>query len=292
VDAVESMRQPTREAEASDESQQRAADTGLIWGLSTALESDRADAARRRADDAEARLRDQALLFAEAEHKLKTSLGIVAGWARTLDDRWDELSEEIRREAVTTVRRTTDDLWAHCDAMLQELRTEVTVLASEPARLDLDAILAVATMGYAGAALAHRFVHVPAGPVWAWVDPASLQQILGHLFDNAVKYSPKGTTITVMACDQGDVAELHVIDEGIGLPEGIDVFAPFSRGRAQVPDNDSPGGVGLGLYVVRKLAEGMNGSIEAAAVATGGTEFVVRLRGGRLRTSGSDQLSG
>jgi signal transduction histidine kinase len=249
------------------------------------LESDRADAEGRRAQGLEARLRDQALLFAEAEHKLKTSLGIVAGWARTLDDRWDELPHEVRREAVATIRRTTDDLWVHCDAMLVELRSDVTIIDTEPVRLDLDAILAVATMGYAGAATAHRFVHVPGGQVWAWVDPASLQQVLGHLFDNAVKYSPTGSSITVRARDCGQTAEIDVADEGIGLPEGVDVFAPFTRGRAQAPDDGhGPGGVGLGLYVVRKLVEGMGGTIMATPNAGAGTTFTVRLLGGGLQT--------
>ena len=54
--------------------------------------------AARRAELAEERLRHQTLLFAEAEHKLKTALAIISGWASTLDDRWDNLSPEQRRE--------------------------------------------------------------------------------------------------------------------------------------------------------------------------------------------------
>jgi signal transduction histidine kinase len=293
MDALEGL--PKQQASADERGAEdvHLMDTGRIWGLSTALESQRADAAGRRADDAEARLRDQALLFAEAEHKLKTSLGVVAGWARTLDDRWDELSVEQRRYAVTTIRRTTDDLWVHCDAMLEELRTDVSILDLEPVRVDLDAILAVATMGYAGAATAHRIVHHPAKPVWAWVDPASLQQVIGHLLDNAVKYSPAGTTITVSAHSAGDVAELLVSDQGIGLPSGVDVFAPFVRGRVQAADHETePGGVGLGLYIVRKLVEAMHGSVLATPNRDGGSTFTVCLPGGRLRRKSDADFSG
>jgi signal transduction histidine kinase len=107
------------------------------------------------------------------------------------------------------------------------------------------------------------------------VDPAGLQQILGHLIENAVKYSPAGGTLRLRVAGQGGSVVIDVVDEGVGLPHGVDVFAAFQRG----PDHETSG-VGLGLYIVRNLVEGMGGKVTARSNAAGpGSTFTVVLPG-------------
>jgi signal transduction histidine kinase len=227
-----------------------------------------------RAEVAEERLRSQTLLRAEAEHRLRTSLTVITGWATTLDERWDQLGDDRRRTAVGIIRRASEDLSEEATRLLEDARTELLNLDADPVRLDLDAVLAVTTATFDGMSPGHVVEHVPSdGPVPVDADPAALQQVLGHLIENAVKYSPPGTRVTVGARSAGDEVVLEVSDEGLGVPEGIDLFAPFLRGA----EAEHLPGVGLGLHIVRNLCRSMGGEVTTRRNAGQGSTFTVHL---------------
>jgi len=96
-------------------------------------------------------------------------------------------------------------------------------------------------------------------------------QVLGHLIENAVKYSPTGSTVFVAARRDADDVVIDVTDQGVGIPDDIDVFAPFQRG-----DTDTEG-AGLGLYIVREIVRAHGGCVEARSTDSEGTTFVVTL---------------
>jgi signal transduction histidine kinase len=231
--------------------------------------------ARARVAAAEERLRSQTMLRAEAEHRLKTSLAVISGWATTLDERWDQLSEARRREGVSIIRRAGEELADQAASLLEDARAELLTLDAVPVRLDLAAVLDVTTKAFGGLSGDHLIEHVSSGgPLLVDVDPAALQQVVGHLIDNAVKYSADGTTVVVRAfVDEPGLVVLDVSDEGIGIPDDIDLFAPFLRGSAT---DDRPG-VGLGLYIVRNLVRAMGGEISARRNVGPGSTFTVRL---------------
>lgn len=221
--------------------------------------------------------RTQALLRAEAEHRLKTSLAVVTGWAATLDDDWDRLTDDLRRRAVGTIRRVSDEMAREAAGLLDQTRAELLTLDPEPVRLDLAAVLDATTEALGGLARDHAVVYEPAsGPVPTEVDPAGLQQVLGHLIENAVKYSADGTKVAVrvLADAERRQAVLEVRDEGAGIPLDRDIFSPFTRG----PHAEEVPGAGLGLYVVRNLVASMGGDVEAQCNSDGpGSTFRVRL---------------
>ncbi|HEX2038406.1 MAG TPA: HAMP domain-containing sensor histidine kinase [Acidimicrobiales bacterium] len=231
--------------------------------------------AARRAELAEERLRHQTLLFAEAEHKLKTSLAIISGWASTLDDRWEVLSPEQRRDGISTIRRSADTLAEQTRRLLEDAKVEMARLDLTRVELDLAEILRATTRAYDAVSSAHAIRADIVGPVRIVADPAGLQQVLGHLVDNAVKYSPDGGVVRLGARAVDERwAELTVSDEGIGIPEGIDLFAAFSQGPSAAGHR---GGVGLGLYIVHNLVEGMGGTVHATRNRDSGSTFTVRL---------------
>jgi signal transduction histidine kinase len=230
--------------------------------------------ARARAEAAEERLRSQSMLLAEAEHRLKTALAVITGWATTLDDRWEQLPEEQRRQGVAIIRRASEGMAEEARRLLDETRAELLSLDPEPVRLDLGAVLEVTTEAFGGTTSGHTVRYASGdGPVTVEVDPAALQQVLGHLIENAVKYSPPGSVVTVRAGAEGGRAVLEVCDQGPGIPDDVDLFAPFQRGEdtADVP------GVGLGLYVVRNLVRAMGGEVWGRRDEGGGSTFVVSL---------------
>jgi signal transduction histidine kinase len=135
-------------------------------------------------------------------------------------------------------------------------------------------VLDVTAHALDGASDVHRIVHTTAGAsVPIFVDPTALHEVLAHLVDNAIKYSPRDTVISLRAVPTvaGDVA-IDVVDEGVGVPDDVDLFAAFQRGT----DRDAPG-VGLGLYIVRNLVHAMGGEVIARRNADVGSTFTVTL---------------
>lgn len=229
--------------------------------------------ARARADAAEDRLRSQTMLLAEAEHRLKTALAVITGWAATLDDRWEQLEDARRREGVGIIRRASEGLADEAHRLLDDARAELLTIDADRVRLDLCAVLDVTTVAFGATPTRHAVVHATSGgSVPVDVDPAALQQVLGHLIENAVKYSPPNSRVTVRAIAEGESALLEVSDEGPGVPDDVDLFAPFQRGDV----HDAPG-VGLGLYLVRNLVRSMGGEVRARRDDGGGSTFVVSL---------------
>jgi CheY-like chemotaxis protein len=113
--------------------------------------------------------------------------------------------------------------------------------------------------------------------MWIDADPTRVEQILGNLLGNALKFTPEGGTITVSVAREGDQAVLRVADTGIGMsPELVArAFEPFVQGER--PLDRSHGGLGIGLTLVRRLAELHGGSAEAQSEGAGkGSVFTVR----------------
>ena len=211
---------------------------------------------------------------AQAEHRLKTSLSLISGWAATLDDAWDKLPEARRREGVAVLRRASDDLSEQTCRLLQQTRAELLALDLQPVMLDLAGMLDVVAHALDGSYDGYGVRHETSGsPVLVRVDPTAVHEVLAHLVDNAVKYSPPGTEVTLRVKIDAAAASvaLEVVDQGDGIQEDVDLFAPFQRGISGAP------GVGLGLYVVRNLVEAMGGDVSARRNAGIGSTFTVRL---------------
>ena len=108
-------------------------------------------------------------------------------------------------------------------------------------------------------------------------DRDRLEQVLGNLLENAVKYSPDGSDVTVTVEDRGDSFVTAVCDRGIGIPadELGQVFERFHRGR-QVSSTNY-GGLGLGLYITKQIIERHGGSIWVESKEGQGTTFYFSL---------------
>jgi len=105
-------------------------------------------------------------------------------------------------------------------------------------------------------------------------DASRIERIFGNLLENALRYSPKDSTVTVGIEEHGPFLLAFVDDEGPGLPPGAvpdRLFALFSKGK------DRPGKAGLGLYFCKITVERWGGTIGAETRKTGGSRFWFRL---------------
>src|SRR3954454_8581294 len=109
-------------------------------------------------------------------------------------------------------------------------------------------------------------------------NPDELHRMIRNLLENAVRHTPERTTIELTARRDGDQALLEVLDDGPGIPDGIEeqVFDRFIRGEGPT-DTVSGGGSGLGLAIVRAVAESHGGSVAAGRSTYGGARFSIRL---------------
>lgn len=185
------------------------------------------------------------------------------------------MSEPHTTTALDSIERNTDLLGEQINRLLEEARAEVKARDLHPEVLDVREALRAAVEGSAATTIG-RVRHVEdAREVPAYVDPEVLAQILGHLIDNATKYSPAGAPIVLQVRRAGEWVEVDVTDNGIGIPDDIDVFAAFQRGH-EAGVRASPG-VGLGLHIVRNLTRAMGGEVTARRNQDGGSTFTLRL---------------
>ena len=91
------------------------------------------------------------------------------------------------------------------------------------------------------------------------VDARAIAEVIYNLVENAAKYSPAGTTITITAASHGNAVLISVMDKGIGIPDEMreKVFEKFVR-----LDGEHSDGLGLGLAIARGIVEAQNGKIE------------------------------
>ena len=123
-----------------------------------------------------------------------------------------------------------------------------------------------------------RAAPLPPQPSMLWGDPARLRQIVLNLLSNAIKFTPPGGLVTVSLEDCGDAVEIAVADTGQGISAD---FLPFVFDRFRQADattTRSHGGLGLGLAIVRQLAELHGGAVRAESDGPGlGARFTIRL---------------
>jgi PAS domain S-box-containing protein len=229
-----------------------------------------------RAEEA-SRAKDEFL--ATASHELRTPLNAILGWARILRSGQVDPSayarglETIERNALAQVRLIED--------ILDGSRIITGKLHLEICPLDLAAVVRAALDAVRPAADAKGIgLIMTFEPEASRVagDPERLQQVVWNLANNAVKFTPKGGTVTVGLARSGAHIELTVTDTGQGISQAFlpHVFERFRQ--AEGSTTRRYGGLGLGLALVRHLVEAHGGTVHAESEGDGrGSRFVVLL---------------
>lgn len=212
------------------------------------------------------------LFLAVTSHELRTPITVVQGYASTLLTHWPELTDDERRESVDRIAERTRALAALVEQLLLGSRAG-SAAPHVAVEFDLAGVLRTAVAGFSTVTDSHSFVlEIEPDLPDAVGDPSSVEIVLGQLLENAVKYSPDGGQVAVSARSHDDAVVVEVADRGLGIPEG-EHAAVFDRFYQVGGERRRFGGVGLGLYIVRKLVEAQGGSVRALSRDGGGSCF-------------------
>lgn len=217
----------------------------------------------------------QRAFVADASHELRTPFAVLRGELE-LAGRPGRSGEELRA-AVASAAEEADRLTRITDDLLLLARGDEATLSLRVSRTDVARLLAQSAERAGGrtaeAGVTCR-VDAPAG-LTAVADAGRLRQAVDNLVDNAVRFAPRGSEVVISAGMAGPMLVIEVCDRGPGfpaafLPHAFERFARPDLGRAR----DS-GGAGLGLAIVRAIAQAHGGRAVAANRSGGGA--VVRL---------------
>lgn len=212
----------------------------------------------------------------EASHELRNPLAVIrTNLEVTLSD--PEASAEDLRHTAEVVERSSERMARLVDDLLVYARKGTLSLERDP--VDLSQLITdtaeefTAPAAAAGVHLAH---HAPVG-VWVTGDRLALRQALGNLLANALRYSPPGTTVRLRGGLEGQWAWMAVEDQGPGI-DPVDqerVFQRFWRGNPR--EGREQGRSGLGLTIVRQIAEAHGGEVKLVSQADHGSAFALWL---------------
>jgi signal transduction histidine kinase len=251
---------------------------GLLGRLvATAVQNIRAYAAERETVEELRRLSALRADFVSlVSHELRSPMAAVIGAARTLQERWRELSPEQRVSFLALISDETARLATLISDVLDTSRIEAGTFTYSFADVDLADLVreTVAAMGL-GQDEVSVVAWAPESVPAVRADRERLKQVLMNLVENAVKYSPAGGEVGVRAWADDGHALVSVEDRGPGIPReqhGL-IFEKF--GRANV-GGGKPGS-GLGLFIARSIVEAHGGTLLVRSAPGRGATFTVEL---------------
>jgi len=217
--------------------------------------------------------------LANVSHELRTPLQQILMFVQLL--RLGRTRSEAERErSLEIIETETHRLISLSNSVLAAAKSDAQVQSTP---VDVGEVARTAADFFAPLAQARKMrieLDIP-NPVVARGDPGALRQILINVLDNAAKYGPPGQTITIGARHDGKLVHLWVDDSGPGIPvsDRERVWKPFTRLGGTV--EDSTGGAGLGLSIVRGLATAMGAHADLVDAPTGGARFTLEMLASR-----------
>lgn len=212
-------------------------------------------------------------LIADISHQTKTPIANILLYTQLLGEQ--ELAPESQT-CISALEGQAQKLQSLIDVLVKTSRLENGIITLHPVSGKLDAVLQSAASQLLPKAEAKNInLKVEANGAEAVYDPKWTEEAVFNLLDNAVKYTPVGGSISVSTQMYQLFTCIRVADTGPGIPEEEQpkVFLRFYRGAA----HQAKEGVGIGLYLVRQIAEGQGGYVKVGKAENGGAVFSMYL---------------
>src|SRR6266508_1913167 len=204
---------------------------------------------------------DPLRVLAMVAHELRSPLAGITGTLATVQQRSKQLSPAEREELLGLAIAQA----ARLDRLIDQLLRAAAPTTTPPVAgqvVDAGQLVRDALRLAMLAHPARPFVADVEGALWVPADEDAIHAVLANLLDNAAKHTPAHTPVWVEAARRGQMAVLAVEDAGAGIPASVRsrIFAPLEQLH---PPGRPAGGVGLGLYIARRLARAQAGELLA-----------------------------
>jgi signal transduction histidine kinase len=241
------------------------------------VEHERRLVAEARREEAQTANEAKDQFLAMLGHELRNPLGAIASAASLLNA--PGAGPEMMARARGVIDRQIQHLCRLVDDLLDVSRVTSGKIVLDRKPLDLaDLVTSTVAMWRSAGRLDRHEVSVDVSPAWIDGDRTRIEQIVGNVLTNALKYTPAGGAVEVSVCRDRVEAVFRVRDTGIGISRAMlpRIFDLFTQGETGL--DRARGGLGIGLTLVRRLIELQGGTVTAESEGDGrGSTFTVRL---------------
>lgn len=208
-------------------------------------------------------------------HELRSPMAAVIGSARTLRQRWAELSAEQRDMLLALIGDEANRLAGLIADVLDTSRLEAGTFSFSFTDVDVGELVRESvTVARAGQEEVRLEARVDPGLPLVRGDRERLRQVVGNLIENAIKYSSAGDRVEVVARAENGTVSVDIRDQGPGIPleQQEEIFQKFVRAAG----SPKPGS-GLGLFIARSIAEAHGGELHVRSAPDQGATFTLSL---------------
>ena len=217
----------------------------------------------------------QQQFVSNASHELRTPVTVIRGYSDVLA-RWGSNDPEIFKESVEAIQSETENMQQLIEQLLFLARSDQNRQPLNMQPLELSELVEDVFHKLKKTTHSHNIKMIQNDAAMVYVDKVTMKQMLRIFLENAVKYTPKGGTITLNSVKSGDYVKLSVSDTGIGIAKEHQskIFERFFRVNASSSEH-KVSGTGLGLSIAKWVADQHNSKIEISSELGKGTTISV-----------------
>lgn len=223
----------------------------------------------------------RATLLSSISHDLRTPLASIEGSGTALLEGDPALSAVGRRDLLETIVEEAQRMTRMVNNLLDMVRVEAGAVTTRRSWVPIEEVIGVARLRLDAQLADHPVeVRLPAEPLLAPIDELLIEQVLVNLLENAARYTPPGTPVTIAGWRAGTEVVIEVADRGPGIPVGEEeaVFRKFYRlGGTRGANDGRSAGTGLGLAICRGVVMAHGGRIWVEPHVGGGAAFRIAL---------------
>jgi two-component system, OmpR family, sensor histidine kinase KdpD len=215
-------------------------------------------------------------LLNSISHDLRSPLASITGILSSLKEQETGLSEQAKQELLTTASEEATRLNRFVTNLLNMTRLEAGVVTLKKEPCDVQDLISCA-LAQLDPQLNNRavYIHLPPDLPLVAMDMVLMTQVLVNLLENALKFSPPDSEISITTLHDREFLRIEVVDRGHGIPEH-DLERVFDK-FYQVPIPEGRGGTGLGLSICKGIVEAHGGRIKAQNRPGRGFTVIVKL---------------
>ena len=224
--------------------------------------------------------RKRAQFLAGTAHDIRTPLTALKSSVELLKSHFVKFSEKQRTDCLSLIEKQIVRMESLTSSFLDTVRIESGEFRLNTRKVDVTQLVRDAVELWSSYSNKHKLISkIQQGPIYLECDPVRIDQIMTNLISNAIKYSPKGGIIEVSLQSSGEMTAIAIKDQGLGIShdEIGNIFEAFHRSESA---QDLVPGIGIGLWITKRLVEAHHGNIQVESEVGKGATFKIQFPNG------------